>query len=73
VPNQRKSDEALGNLAVISPVFSRDCIMLHCFGNRRAITCDSRDAEAGDDHLLGKADLAPTRMNGRRDADQTWT
>jgi len=44
--------------------------MVHCFGNQRAITHGSSDAEAGDDRLLGKADLVPTRMNGRRDADQ---
>ncbi len=59
VLNHRKSGEAFWNLLFISPVFSRDGTLLHYFGNQRDITHGSSDAEAGDHHVLGKADMAP--------------
>jgi PAS domain S-box-containing protein len=58
VLNHRKSGEAFWNLLFISPVFSRDGTLLHYFGNQRDITHGSSDAEAGDHHVLGKADMA---------------
>jgi len=43
---------------IILPVFSRDGTPPHYFGNQRDITHRSSDGEAGDHHVLGKADLA---------------
>jgi PAS domain S-box-containing protein len=59
VLNYRKNGEAFWNLLFMSPVFGPDGALLHFFGNQRDITFGSPDAQAGVDHTLGKADLAP--------------